>query len=62
MSMSISLDAPVVMSLGMQTLLSDLFVIIKDNVLLCNVTVLISVEWHFKCGLLPINADQALIT
>ena len=37
-------EVPIVMSLGMQTLLSEIFVIIKGSALLCNVSLLMSVE------------------
>ena len=40
-----------------QTLLSELLVIIKGKVLLCNVAVFMSIGWHRNFGLLSWNAE-----
>ena len=61
LSLLVNLEVPNVMSLGMQTSLSELLVIIKGKTLLCNVALSMSVVWHFKFQLLSINAAQALI-
>ena len=52
----ISSEVTMVMSLGLQTLLSELVVIIKCKVLFGNVNFL-SVRYHFKFGLFSINLE-----
>ena len=54
LSLLMTSEVPYVMPLRMQTLLSEMFEIIKINALLCNVVSLKSVRLHFK---LSINAD-----